>query len=69
MLQVIGAPTLDQELRSRGYGHRDSDGAPSARTIYRISDGEVVGQMKAHEAWEWLKAGCPRTSSAKETKA
>jgi hypothetical protein len=62
MLATIGAKTLEQELRARGYDHRDPDEPTTGRVIFHISSGEVVGTMKAHEAWEWIRAGCPRTA-------
>lgn len=55
-------PSLHDALLAAGYRHEPGEG--SARDIIRISDGVVVGRMKAHEAWEWLRS---QTTTGKET--
>ncbi len=47
-------PTLTQALLAAGYTHRP--GGFYSKDIIRISDGVVVGRMKASEAWEWLES-------------
>lgn len=61
-------PTLHEALATAGYGSRGADEALTrspkmfAREVYRLADGAVIDHMRAHEAWEWLHAGCPEVA-------
>jgi hypothetical protein len=53
MGEASDSRTIEQHLAALGYGHRaheNSDRCGRGRIVFRVSDGEVVGQMEAHEA-------------------
>lgn len=53
----MAEPTLEEALRAAGYDHRPNPSGCSipGREVYRVSDGEVVGVMRAREAWAWMR--------------
>ncbi len=60
------SPSLDgltctEALAANGYGHGDnrSDNL-YRRPIYSLETGEVVANLSASGAWDWMAAGCPR---------
>ena len=53
-------PTLAEALLARGYTYRTPArgllAEAGAKAIVRMSDGVVVTTLKAHAAWEWVRA-------------
>lgn len=56
MEQQMADLTIEQELAALGFGHRRVATTPNTgkHEIYRLIGGEVVGQMTAHEAVEFI---------------
>jgi hypothetical protein len=54
--KATAEPTLTEALRARGYGHRATPHSPTSgkHEIYRLDTGDIVGQMTAAAAWDWL---------------
>jgi hypothetical protein len=46
--------SLADALAAAGFGYRPSR-YPDKREVYRLSDGEVMGQFDAAEGWEFVR--------------
>jgi hypothetical protein len=48
-------PTISALLAARGYGHRKDPSENACRTVFRLSDGEVIGSFSAGAAVKHFK--------------
>jgi hypothetical protein len=55
---VSDEPTLAEQLRAAGYGYRPSK-IVNKQEVFRMSDGDVMGQFSAFEAYHWLTRLAP----------
>lgn len=54
--------TLADQLADAGYGYRPSK-FPNKQEVFRVSDGEVMGQFDAFQAYHWLTRLAPADAS------